>query len=44
MGVKRYYLWDPTTYKVTINKDVIFAKEKLQKEIKDDNYKKVQRL
>jgi len=31
-GVKGYHLWDPTAHKVVINKDVIFAEDKMQME------------
>ena len=31
-GVKGYHLWDPTTHKVVINKDVIFVEDKMQME------------
>ena len=31
-GVKRYQLWDPTTYNVIISRDVIFAEDKLQEQ------------
>ncbi|TXG73740.1 hypothetical protein EZV62_002319 [Acer yangbiense] len=34
-GVKGYHLWDPTTHKVVISKDVIFVEDQLQKE--EDN-------
>ena len=37
-GVKGYRLWDPTTHKVVINRDVIFVEDKLQ-ETRDDNPK-----
>lgn len=38
--VKRYHLWDPTTHKIVISKDVIFVKNQLQKRDKDDSCKK----
>lgn len=28
-GIKEYCLWDPIAYKVIINKDVIFIKDKI---------------
>jgi len=31
-GVKRYRLWDPTSHKVVISRDVIFAEDKMQME------------
>jgi hypothetical protein len=31
-GVNGYRLWDPTTHKVVISRDVIFAKDKMQME------------
>ena len=36
-GVKGYRLWDPTTHKVVISRDVIFAEDKLQRNDKDDS-------
>lgn len=35
--VKGYYLWDPTTPKIVINKDVIFIENQLQKKDRDDS-------
>jgi len=31
-GVKRYHLWDPTTHKLVISKDVIVVEDKMQME------------
>jgi hypothetical protein len=31
-GVKGYRLWDPTTHKIIVNRDVIFAENELQSE------------
>ena len=36
-GVKGYRLWDPTAHKVIINRDVIFAEDKLQSNEKDNS-------
>ena len=37
--VKGYRLWDPTTYKIVISKDIIFTEDKLP-EKGDDNTSK----
>jgi len=31
-GVKGYHLWDPTTHKLVISKDVIVVEDKMQME------------
>ena len=34
-GVK-YHLWEPTSHKIVISRDVIFLKDQLQKKYEDD--------
>ncbi|KAE8701406.1 hypothetical protein F3Y22_tig00110548pilonHSYRG00924 [Hibiscus syriacus] len=41
-GVKGYRLWDPTTRKVIINRDVIFVEDKLQRKEDDDSAEKLE--
>jgi hypothetical protein len=37
--LKEYRLWDPTAYKIAINKDVIFMEDKIQMEENDSTLK-----
>jgi hypothetical protein len=37
--LKEYRLWDPTAYKIAINKDVIFMEDKIQMEENDNTLK-----
>lgn len=37
---KGYYLWDPTTHKVVINRNIIFMDNKEQEQAKSDNTSK----
>ncbi|KAI5445846.1 hypothetical protein KIW84_013908 [Lathyrus oleraceus] len=39
-GVKGYLLWDPTSRKVIVNRDVIFAENELQREQENDSTSK----
>jgi hypothetical protein len=44
-GVKGYRLWDPTTHKLVINRDVIFIEDKMKMEennsiLKETHYQK----
>ncbi|KAI5393803.1 hypothetical protein KIW84_060784 [Lathyrus oleraceus] len=39
-GVKGYRLWDPTSHKVIVSGDVIFAENELQREKENDNISK----
>jgi len=41
-GIKGYRLWDPTTHKITINKDVIFDESYLIKSDEDAQMKDVE--
>nr|GEW43655.1 Gag-Pol polyprotein [Tanacetum cinerariifolium] len=36
-GLKRYLLWDPTAHKVVVSRDVVFMKDKIQKNKEDDS-------
>ena len=36
-GVKGYRLWDPTTLKVIVSRDMIFAENELQRKKRNDN-------
>lgn len=40
-GVKGNLLWDPTTHKVLINRDVIFVRDQLLQKGRDDSTSKV---
>ena len=36
-GLKGYRMWDPTTYKIIISRDVIFVEDQLQRKDEDNN-------
>ncbi|KAH9779098.1 Integrase catalytic domain-containing protein [Citrus sinensis] len=36
-GINGYRLWDPTAYKIVINRDVIFVEDQLQRKDEDDS-------
>ena len=35
-GIKGYHLWDPTTHKVVVSRDVIFTENEMQGEQEND--------
>ena len=35
--VKGYRLWDPTTHKIFISRDVIFVEDQMQRRYEDDS-------